>query len=179
MAFVAGTGSAMDVHVPPLGLDWVSQLTTKGMYNFPPLKLIAWQDTGTPVILKTPLPVFPFIEPLTSPQVSRMPPHGPGSKFRNGGSVVGRIPTEHTFEPPFAGVSFGFLPSLARKMPMSQRLGTPELTVTSRSTTMMLPPMQNVGPPGAIAMPVIETSLAVQFRLEANRDAAHCCVPNA
>ena len=186
---VLGTGSAMDVQVAPEGLAWLSQLTTKGINKLPPLlpkgPLYAWQLMVTLVMRRTPVPFGPgfpsagsFIEPLTSPQVSVMPLHGPGSKFRNGGSVVGRIATEQFAAPPLAGVNCGSLPSLEMKMPISQRLGVPELTVTSRSTVISLPPVQDEGPP-TTAMPVIETSLAVQPRFEPNRGPAQSVKPYA
>src|SRR5512139_2684305 len=64
-------------------------------------------------------------------------------------------------------------------MPISQRSGVAKLTVTSRSTVKVVPPTQEAGLPGATAMPVIETSFAVQPRSDPLRDAAHSVVPKA
>lgn len=106
-----------------------------------------------------------------------MPPHGPGSKFKNG-LEVGRTDTEQLVAPPLATVNCGSLPSLEIKTPMSQRFGVAKLIVSSRSNVMKVPPSQEVVSP-TTRMPVIETSPAVQFRSAPYRGPAHCVTGNA
>src|SRR3989338_3860908 len=86
---------------------------------------------------------------------------------------VGRISTEQLLDPPLAGSSVGKLPSLAMKIPTSQRSGAAKLTVRSRSKITGVPLTQEVRVVvGARVMPVILTSLAVQPRSLPNRVAA-------
>ncbi|OGS96617.1 MAG: hypothetical protein A2Y51_02320 [Gallionellales bacterium RIFCSPLOWO2_02_60_31] len=77
-----------------------------------------------------------------------------------------------------AGSSVGNLPSLAIKIPTSQRSGVAKFTVMSISRVTGVPLTQEETLPGATLMPVRLTSLAVQTKLVPKRAAAQSVAAN-
>lgn len=122
---VPGTGSALELQTRLA--DWV-QLTTKGMYNLPPLPAVALHSKVTLDMSK-----LPEIPPVPSQQASP-------SMFKNGLSV--KIATEQLA----ADVNCGSVPSFEIKTPISYRVAWPKLTVAFRFTVMVLPPTQDARP---------------------------------